>query len=438
MKKKFIQIGLGGFGEYWCTSVLPYVTKELQTAELVAAVDINPAAFVNAIKYMGLPEAKCYTDARTALEENEADFVTIVVPPQFHEQMVDLALEHDCDILCEKPIADTMEGCCRIYRKVKAQNKKMAVTVSHRFDQPPQTMEAVLRSERYGRLTHITGRFAETYLNRLPEGNFRINMEDEYLVEWGIHHLDMLRALAGSNARTVYAKTWQPPWSRLRADTSCAVTIEMENGVHAIYEGIQENATRLNTWQDEYFRGECEFGTVVMDHQKVNVLRSTDLQSEEVIHIPLLNVMKFLGLVNTYRGMILLNAALAIPFAMFLFHGFIVTVPREIDEAGVIDGCGPLSLYFSIVFPLLKPVTITAGVLTFISSWNDFITPLYVLNDSKKWGMIISVYNFWGLYTSDWNLICAVIVLTLLPIMVVYIFAQKYIIAGMTAGSVKG
>lgn len=155
-------------------------------------------------------------------------------------------------------------------------------------------------------------------------------------------------------------------------------------------------------------------------------------------YVTTLRVMKFLDIVNTYRGMILLNAALAIPFAVFLFYGFIATVPREIDEAGIIDGCSPLSLYFKIVFPLLKPVTITASVLTFISCWNDFITPLYVLNDSKKWGMIISVYNFWGLYTSDWNLICAVIVLTLLPIMVVYVFAQKYIIAGMTAGSVKG
>lgn len=157
-----------------------------------------------------------------------------------------------------------------------------------------------------------------------------------------------------------------------------------------------------------------------------------------VNYITTLRVMKFLNLTNTYRGMILLNSALAIPFAVFLFHGFIVTVPIEIDEAGVIDGCGPWSLFFRVVFPLLKPVTITAAVLTFISCWNDFTTPLYILNDSRKWGMIISVYNFWGLYTSEWNLICAVIVLTLAPIMIVYIFAQKYIIAGMTAGSVKG
>ncbi len=288
MKKRFIQIGLGGFGEYWCTDVLPYVIEELGTAEIVAAVDINPDNFVNAQKYVGLPPEKCYVDARKALQENEADFVNIVVPPAVHEQMIDLALKFGCDILCEKPIADTMEACCRIYRKVKEKGRKMAVTISHRFDQPPQTMEALLRKEAYGKLTHITSRFAETYLNRLPEGNFRYEMEDEYLLEWGIHHLDMLRALAGSDAKTVYAKTWRPPWSRLKSDTSCAVTIEMENGVHALYEGIQENAARLNTWQDEYFRAECEFGTVIMDHQQVKVVRSTDLQSEEIIHVPLL------------------------------------------------------------------------------------------------------------------------------------------------------
>ena len=288
MKKRFIQIGLGGFGEYWCTDVLPYITRDLGTAEIVAAMDINPDNFVNAQKYVGLPPEKCYVDARKALEENEADFINIVVPPAVHEQMIDLALEFGCDILCEKPIANTMEACCRIYRKVKAKGRKMAVTVSHRFDQPPQTMEALLRKEEYGKLTHITSRFAETYLNRLPEGNFRYDMDDEYLLEWGIHHLDMLRALSGSDARTVYAKTWRPPWSLLKSDTSCAVTIEMLNGVHALYEGIQENAARLNTWQDEYFRAECEFGTVIMDHQQVKVLRSTNLQSEEIIHVPLL------------------------------------------------------------------------------------------------------------------------------------------------------
>ena len=125
-----------------------------------------------------------------------------------------------------------------------------------------------------------------------------------------------------------------------------------------------------------------------------------------------------------------------------LMDGAITSFVQAAGKSGRLDAdyaCIEVDEMASVrVFPLLKPVTITAGVLTFISCWNDFITPLYILNDTRKWGMIISVYNFWGLYTSEWNLICAVIVLTLAPIMIVYILAQKYIIAGMTAGSVKG
>lgn len=157
-----------------------------------------------------------------------------------------------------------------------------------------------------------------------------------------------------------------------------------------------------------------------------------------VNYITTIKTLKFLHINNSYTGIILFNSALAIPFAVFLFAGFISTVPKEIDESGTIDGCNSMNLFVRIVFPLLKPVTITASILTFISSWNDFMTPLYLLNQSQKWTMILSVYNFWGFYTSQWNLICSVIVLTLLPILIIYIFAQRYIIAGMTAGSVKG
>lgn len=151
-----------------------------------------------------------------------------------------------------------------------------------------------------------------------------------------------------------------------------------------------------------------------------------------------LRILKIIGLSGTYTGIILLYSAMAIPFAIFLFYGFVSSIPREIDEAAIIDGCGISGLFFNVVLPLLRPVTITAGVLTFMSSWNDFITPLYVLNQSSKWGMILAVYNFWGFYQQQWSKICAVIVLTLLPILVMYIASQKYIIAGMTSGSVKG
>ena len=155
-------------------------------------------------------------------------------------------------------------------------------------------------------------------------------------------------------------------------------------------------------------------------------------------YITTIRLMQMLQIMNTYHGIILLYSAMAIPFAFFLFYNFIASVPREIDEAAIIDGANIWQLFYSVVFPLLKPVIITGSMLTFISSWNDFITPLYVLNRSTRWGMIISVYNFWGKYTNQWHLICTVIVLTLLPILILYIFSQKYIIAGMTSGAIKG
>jgi raffinose/stachyose/melibiose transport system permease protein len=155
-------------------------------------------------------------------------------------------------------------------------------------------------------------------------------------------------------------------------------------------------------------------------------------------YVTTIRAMRFLGIINTYQGIILLYSAMAIPFAFFLFYNFMATIPREIDEAAIVDGVKTRHLFFVIIFPLLRPVAVTGSVLTFISAWNDFISPLYVLNRSSRWGMIISVYNFWGTYIHQWNLICAVIVLSLLPILALYIVSQKYIIAGMTSGAIKG
>ena len=155
-------------------------------------------------------------------------------------------------------------------------------------------------------------------------------------------------------------------------------------------------------------------------------------------YIPTTMLLKTLGLSGSFLGIILLLAAAGIPFAFFLFYGFMGSLNREIDEAAVIDGCGGMRLFFSIIFPLLKPVTVTAFVLNFLGCWNDFKTPLYVLNSSNKWGMIMNMYGYFGVRQSDWNLVCTVIVLTLLPVLLLYIFGQRYIIDGMTAGAVKG
>ena len=121
-----------------------------------------------------------------------------------------------------------------------------------------------------------------------------------------------------------------------------------------------------------------------------------------------------------------------------VFSSYIVGIPRELDEAAVIDGCTGFSLFIRIIMPLLKPVTATTGILNFMWVWNDFQYPMYLLNTSSKYTLPMSIYSFYGTFNRSWNLVCADMVLVSLPVILLYLFAQKYIIAGMTAGAVKG
>lgn len=118
-------------------------------------------------------------------------------------------------------------------------------------------------------------------------------------------------------------------------------------------------------------------------------------------------------------------------------RNFVGTVPVELDEAALIDGVGPVRLFFRIVSPMLTPVIITCLLLQFVGIWSDFLTPLYVISSSKLWPMNLAVYNFFGRYGSYWNLVFADIILTIFPMIVLYLIGQRYIISGMTSGALK-
>lgn len=157
-----------------------------------------------------------------------------------------------------------------------------------------------------------------------------------------------------------------------------------------------------------------------------------------VNYVALMKVMQTLHLNNSSIGIILLYVAMQTPFTVFLIYGFVSKLPVELDEAAVIDGCGPCTLFFRIIFPLLKPAVVTAAVLCFLNTWNEFVMPLYFLNSSEKWPMTLAVYNFFGQYEMSWNLICADVLLTCAPVLIIYLLGQKYIVGGQTAGAVKG
>lgn len=155
-------------------------------------------------------------------------------------------------------------------------------------------------------------------------------------------------------------------------------------------------------------------------------------------YITSVKVMQFFRIINTFTGAILLYAAQYIPFTVFIYYGFIGGISKTLDEAALIDGCSGPRLFYSIIFPLLKPVTMTALVLNALYCWNDFIVPLYFLNSSQKWGIVMLMYNYFSQFVSSWNLVCATMLIVMAPIVLLYIIGQRYLISGITAGAVKG
>lgn len=154
--------------------------------------------------------------------------------------------------------------------------------------------------------------------------------------------------------------------------------------------------------------------------------------------VTVVKVMRLLGLYNSLWGVALLFTALMTPLSVFLFYGFIQGIPTELDEAAIMDGAGPVRLFFQIILPVMKPVTVTVIMIDFLNAWNDFTCPLYLLPDPDKAVVVQQVYNFYGTFTASWNLVCVTILYAIVPILLVYLLGQRYIISGMVAGSVKG
>ncbi len=156
-----------------------------------------------------------------------------------------------------------------------------------------------------------------------------------------------------------------------------------------------------------------------------------------VNYVTLVRVLNILHMNDTRVGIIMVFTSAMIPFCVFTIRNFVVSIPVELDEAAVIDGAGPLSLFFKIIMPLLKPTMVTCFILQFMGVWSDFLTPLYLSSKSKMFPMTMAVYQFFGKNKSYWNYIFADIVLTCIPVILVYMVGQKYIVGGMTSGAVK-
>lgn len=153
--------------------------------------------------------------------------------------------------------------------------------------------------------------------------------------------------------------------------------------------------------------------------------------------IPLYKLVDDLGWLGTYQGMILFYTGIQMPFTVFLYTGFIRALPSDYAQAALIDGCNHRQAFTRIVFPLLRPITGTVIILNAVFIWNDFFTPLLYLGGSGKETVPVAVFSFVGQYVSDYGLVFAGLVLAALPILVIFLLLQRYVIKGF-AGGLKG
>lgn len=148
----------------------------------------------------------------------------------------------------------------------------------------------------------------------------------------------------------------------------------------------------------------------------------------DTLHIPMMDNMG--GLIYMYIGF---GASMAV----FLYHGFVKSIPVSLEEAATIDGCTKLGVFWKIVFPMLKPTTMTVIILDVIWIWNDYLLPSLVLSSKSNRTIPLSTFSFFGQFTIQWNMAMAGLMLTIIPVVIFYLCAQKYIIKGVAAGAVK-
>ncbi len=154
--------------------------------------------------------------------------------------------------------------------------------------------------------------------------------------------------------------------------------------------------------------------------------------------VPTIWVLQRLGLFRTMPGLILVEVAFGLAFCVLLFQAFIATIPRELDEAAVIDGAGPSRLFFRVIFPLLRPVIVTVVLVQSVFVYNDFVNPLYFLPGEQNATVQLTLYNFNSQFNTQYNLLFMDILLITIPPLIMFLAFNRQIVAGMTAGAVKG
>ncbi len=154
--------------------------------------------------------------------------------------------------------------------------------------------------------------------------------------------------------------------------------------------------------------------------------------------LPLYITLRNLQLIDTLLGLILPQVAFALPMTILILRNFFRDIPRELEDATYIDGGSQIDFFWRVLLPLARPSLAVIGMLTMVASWNNFLLPLLILNSSQLWTLPLGIMQFQGEHSTDWALVMAFVSITMIPAIIFYLFAERYLIAGLTAGAVKG
>jgi predicted dehydrogenase len=258
-------IGAGGMAENWIRRILPPVSDRL---EVVGLVDVSDAALAASGEFLGLDPRHCFNEVGTAFDSVEADCSVVVIPARFHAQAAIESARHGVPILCEKPLADTWSACADIYRAIRESGVRMEVVQNYRYLAPMLAIKAKLASGELGRLNYVVARFGDD-CRAYNSWQRRHEIPHAMLMDGAAHHFDMLRNLTGADCARMTALEWNPDWSTSQGEFNALCLMQMTNNARATYEGNATAAGEQHPWRYEYYRAECENGSVTVGNDQV-------------------------------------------------------------------------------------------------------------------------------------------------------------------------
>ncbi len=256
---KVIQVGIGGMGNAWLHAV-----RKSDAVDFAGFVEISEDIVGRQAKAYGLDRARIFPSLPQALKKVDADAVINVTPPQFHREICVAALEAGLPVLTEKPLAGTLEDARAIAAAAESSGVLCSVAQNYRYRPLSQTVKSTLESGELGAL----GAVQVEYYRGPHFGGFREEMPHPLIIDMSIHHFDMMRLFLGSDAATISARSWNPPWSWFDGDACAAAQIAFANGVEVSYTGSWCSQALETSWNANW-RFECERGVLLVEDDRI-------------------------------------------------------------------------------------------------------------------------------------------------------------------------